>query len=501
MGRRGLQLLLTIALLAGASLAGYSGGVTTSAAPTAGNDWTRYLGGPTSSGFNNETIITPTNAALLKAKPGWPVQTPNGAVISTQPIVANGLVYYGAWDGYEHAVPLSGGHDAWATNLGKADSAECGTVGVASTGTVVSMNVGGATSVLFVGGGGTGVGGNAADMYALDALTGRILWQTPLGAFPNNFMWSSPVVYTYTAPDGSTGTSVYQGVSALGDCPLVQGKVVQLDAVTGQVQHVFNVVPDGCLGGSVWGSPTIDPSDGSVYVATGNPDQCSSPETYAYALLKLRASDLSLLDYWSVPPAEQFEDVDFGGTPTLFTGTVTPAGLRRPLIGLVNKNGTYYVFDRNHLSAGPVARLKAADDPITCGSACPEGVVSVAPSAWDGTNVYVGGITITIKGVQYQGSLTAWNPNNFSKPVWQDGLTQGHVIAAVMSTPGLVVVGAGSTIIVARSSDGTILFMGRIASITAKNPPFFWGAPTISHGVLYEGDTNAVVHAYSVLGQ
>ena len=71
-----------------------------------------------------------------------------------------------------------------------------------------------------------------------------------------------------------------------------------------------------------------------------------------------------------MPLSEQFEDVDFGATPTLFRGTVTPTGATRNLVGAVNKNGTYYVFDRSNLHAGPVARLKSADNPKVCGSAC-----------------------------------------------------------------------------------------------------------------------------------
>jgi len=498
MGRRAIQLAVVASVMVVASLASYRYTSVGVHAAAGGNDWTRYLAGPQSSGFTSEAIITPTNAAVLKARSGWPVHETGGPVISTQPIVANGYVYFGAWDGYMHAIPVGGNHDKWATFLGRADSTVCGTVGIASTATVVPMQIGSATSVLFVGAGGTRAGGDAADMFALNAATGQVLWRTPLGPFPNNFMWSSPVVYT---PQGAPSASVYQGVSALGDCPLVQGKVVKLDAVTGAVQSEFDVVPNGCIGGSVWGSPTVDPSDDSIYVTTGNPDSCPQPEPYTYAIVKLRASDLSLVDYWSVPPSEQFEDVDFGATPTLFTGTVTPTGARRQLVGAVNKNGTYYVFDRSNLHAGPVARLKAADNPRVCGSACPEGVVSVAPSAWDGSTLYVGGITITLKGIQYPGSITAWNPNNLLAPVWQKGLLQGHVLAAVTAAPGLVVVEAGSSLLVVRSSDGTILFTGRANGFTSKNPAIFWGPATISHGVLYEGDTHGYMYAYSMLGK
>ena len=47
-------------------------------------------------------------------------------------------------------------------------------------------------------------------------------------------------------------------------------------------------------------------------------------------------------------------DNDFGTLPLLFTGTVTPGGPEMQLLGAINKNGTYYVFNRNDLAAGPI---------------------------------------------------------------------------------------------------------------------------------------------------
>src|SRR5256885_800602 len=122
--------------------------------------------------------------------------------------------------------------------------------------------------VLYVGGGGnvdaagTMVAGGTAQLFALDALTGRVLWHTSLGASPDHFIWSSPAFYR---------GSVYVGVSAFADCPLIQGRLVQLDASTGRVQHTADMVPDGCTGGSIRGSPTAHEAAGPPYVATGHP--------------------------------------------------------------------------------------------------------------------------------------------------------------------------------------------------------------------------------------
>lgn len=464
----------------------------------AGNDWVKYLGDNSGSGFTSETLITPDNASSLRLARGWPLKHDG---MSTQPVVANDLVYWGSNDGYEYAVPMVGASTTgWATYLGHTDG-ECGSGGVAGTGAAASVTLPGqssASALFFVGGGGNDpVGGGQAQFYALDALTGAIIWRTALGRAPETFIWSSPAVYSYQE-SGVTKTSVYVGVSSFSDCPLVQGKVVQLDVATGAVQYTFDVVPDGCLGGSVWGSPTIGINDRALYVATGNGGSCSADEPYTVALLKLRATDLSLLDKWQIPSEEQdYEDSDFGSAPTLFDGTIGSGRPMRPLVGIANKNGLYYVFDRGNIGAGPVARLEIAEG----GSDPEDGDGSIAPSAFDGTRLYVAGGTTTIGGVSYRGSVRAWNPNDLRAPLWERGIDDGPVLGAVTAAPGLVAVGAGRYITVLRADNGGVLLHVGDSSVGPASPAAatFWGAPSIAHGTLYEGDAAGFVYAYTSL--
>src|SRR5207245_11153293 len=106
----------------------------------------------------------------------------------------------------------------------------------------------------------------SAQVFVLDVSSGDVLLRTVVGSSPDQFMWSSPAVLR---------CFVYIGVSAFAVCPLIQGRLVQLDASTGQIQHTADMVPSGCIGASIWGSPTIDEPAGAVYVATGNPEPCS----------------------------------------------------------------------------------------------------------------------------------------------------------------------------------------------------------------------------------
>jgi len=388
---------------------------------------------------------------------------PGNARVFSQPIVADGLIYWGSGDGIEHATNLHG-KPVWAVNLG-ASHAECDNdaddkTGVIDTATVSSIMLGGKrTLVLFVGGG-------DARFYALNALTGAIIWTRLLGTPPATFLWSSPTVY-----DGK----VYEGVSSLADCPLVQGKLVQLDASTGAITHTFDTVPKGCQGGSIWSSPTLDTAAGTLYVSTGNPGPCSRAEPYAPAIVKLRVSDLAVLASWQVPQNDQIGDSDFGATPTLFTATI--AGVKKQLVGMVNKNGTYYAFDRTAIGHGPVWTVKAG------------GVNTVAPSTWDGSSLYLGGRETTLQGKKCDGTFEALNPATGAM-LWQRCLSDGSDVGAITLVPGVATVPAGGAFLAIATEDGQTLF--RYSNTQAR----FLGPASVSNGMLYIGSYTGGLYAF-----
>jgi outer membrane protein assembly factor BamB len=420
-------------------------------APATTGDWTTYMGSDGRTGYNSaETTITKKTAPNLKIK--W-THSANGSVY-TQPIVSNGLVYWGTRDGYEHATDLNGNF-VWATNLGTTSS-QCqqDVTGVVSSPTVSSAVIGGKTTpVLYVGGGN-------AHMYALNATTGAVIWSTSLGSSPSHFLWSSPAVYN---------GNVYEGVASLDDCPLVQGQLVEMNGVTGAIEHTFNTVPNGCIGGGVWASPTIDESTGLVYIATGNGGSCGSAEPYAEALIKLNASDLSYESSWQVPSTEQVFDGDFGATPTLFTATIN--GTFHNMVGLENKNDYFYAFDRSNIHTGPLWSTQIA---------CSTCTGSQVPAAWDGTTLYVGSHNATINGQTCAGSLNALNPATGAF-IWRHCMADGELYAAVMVVKGVAVIGEGPYIVAVNTKTGNTLF--RYENTSDK----FVGAGTISNGVLYFG--------------
>ncbi|MDQ6660594.1 MAG: PQQ-binding-like beta-propeller repeat protein, partial [Chloroflexota bacterium] len=306
-----------------------------SPAHAASGDWPMFLSNNERTGYNSaETTINTTTVKNLQLKRTFST----GSQITAQPIEANGQVYWGSWDGNEYAADTAG-NKLWTASIG-GQTPNCShsqTFGVASTPAVTDVTINGKkTTVVFIGGKDTKQ--NVASLYALNAATGAVIWETPLSSSTGSFSWASPAVYN---------GSVYMGLSSYDDCPLVRGALIQLDAVTGTIQNTFYVVPNGCLGGSIWSSPTIDEANGTLYITTGNNGMCSTTETSVQAIIKLNVSNLSFIDSWQVPASQHGVDSDFGATPTLFTATY--GGSSHDMVGAVNKNGTYYAFDRTSL--------------------------------------------------------------------------------------------------------------------------------------------------------
>lgn len=439
-------------------------------APTAlaaKKDWPTYLHDNTHDGYNSaETVINSSTAPNLKLK--WTHSARGG--ISTQAVEANNLVYWGSWDGYEHATTLSGGF-AWAANLGQTTDNQCNpvTVGVASTATIATVSINGvSTSVDFVGGGN-------ANFYALNAMNGKVIWHTPLGSSPSHFIWSSPTIYN---------GSIYIGMASYGDCPLVQGQVIMMNASTGAIQHVFNTVPNGCVGVGVWGGVTIDPATGWLFFVTGNGGACGSAEPYAESMIKLHAGDLSYVTSWQIPPSQQHFDTDFGTTPTFFTATIN--GTATPMVGVGNKNGIYYAFNRSLIHTGPVW-----EDTIAVGGACPQcGDGIIAPSAFDGQTLYIAGGKTTINGASCAGGLRAVNPANGSY-IWEHCMTGGPILGAVTVVPGVVAITEGTYLIVVNAKTSATLFRYH----DTNSNSLFYASPSISNGVLYVGNMDNNLYA------
>lgn len=428
-----------------------------------------YLFNLAHTGFNSkEKTINAGNVGTLAPK--WVI--PGDETISSQAIATNGLLYWGSWDGLEHATDPATGVDVWTTNLGEETKEDCTPphLGVASTATVTSVVINHvATKVLYVGGG-------DGSYYALDANTGKVIWSRSFGSPSNGyFMWSSPSFYR---------KSVFIGVSSIGDCPLIPGEIVKLNATTGAVEAKFDTTPPGCPGAGPWTSPTIDKATGTLYVNTGTDGGffCGQAEPYAQALLEL-TPQLELLGSWKPPPAQQVIDGDFGSTPTLFSAKI--GGVRRLLVGASNKNGIFYALERGHVSQGPVwesERISTETD-------------TIATSAWDGARLYVAGHFTEIQGKECEASIRAINTATGAF-VWSDCLSGGAAEAAVTALRGVVLEPIGSILYGLASKTGQVLFQFQDTSFH-----WFFSPATVSEGALYIGNSDGKMFKFTLGGK
>jgi outer membrane protein assembly factor BamB len=446
------------------------------AAHAVARDWTTFLGSNARTGYDAaETTINATTAPNLKLH--WTFSNPGHAQITAEVMAANGLLYWGSWDGVLHASDPATGNDVWKTSLGtRPGGCSHNPKGVISSVTVATVPINGtATSVVFVGSG-------PATLYALDALKGTIIWQTILSSDPASFLYSSTAIYQ---------GSIYIGVASTGDCPLVQAEVARLDASTGQIQNTFKTVPDGgCLGASIWGTLAIDEQTGMIYFGTGNVEHksCTLPMPLEDSVIQLNASNLSLVAFWRLPKAVRGGDTDYGSNPTLFQATIN--GVTHAMVGIVNKNGYYYALDRTNIAAGPLWSVR-----ISVGGPAPAKNAPIAAGAFDGTNLYVAGSLTTVDDPHCSsspGSLLSLDPNTGAIH-WEDCLASA-VLAPVIAVPGLLVVGTGNTMIVVDSSTGQTLYSYQDTLLKG----FFWGAAMISNGVLYEGSRSGTMFAFGL---
>ena len=382
-----------------------------------GGNFPTYLGSiqRTDNASEGGGILNPTNTPSLQRL--WHFGT--GATIATQPIVANGIVYFGSWDGYEYALYATNGTLRWKTFLGlESPNPSCGmgSLGITSTATY-------AGAYLFVNGG-------TPTLFVLNSSTGKMLWNLGLGgpAPAGYYLWSSPLVY---------GSEAYVGISSECDGPLVPAGLAEISTKTHHVVSFFNSSVPNPNGSSIWGSPSLNVSSNTIYVTTGNAYRKLS-STYGESLISLNASTLQVEHSWSVPLVQRVADSDFGSTPTLFTPKGGPA-----MVAAINKNGYLYVWYQSNLT------LKWSDQVST--------ETSITSAAFAANRLYVYSPSTVINGIAYNASIRAINPLTGAY-LWQVGLGRHFVgYSAPIWFNGMLFVAANTQLLVLNSANGDIL--------------------------------------------
>jgi PQQ-dependent dehydrogenase (methanol/ethanol family) len=214
-------------------------------------------------------------------RPAWIFQTEVKDTMETSPIVVNGIMYATTAFSHAYAIDAKTGEQIWhyKHNLGPIVNVCCGpnNRGVAVSGDRVYM------------------GTLDAKLVALDAKTGKLLWETQL-ADPEQG-------YSETMAPTAVENMVLIGTN--GGEYGIRGFVKALNAETGEVMWTFNTIPEdsqgvwathdatgrdmlrdieaekaayeangdpfATLGGGVWQNPAVDLETRRIYFVVGNP--------------------------------------------------------------------------------------------------------------------------------------------------------------------------------------------------------------------------------------
>ena len=106
-------------------------------------------------------------------------------------------------------------------------------------------------------------------------------------------------------------------------------------------------MPNKQTGAPVWSSVAIDAATNTVFATTGNPGSgTTTGQPLSNSVVALDATTLAVKDHWQIPASGEVPDSDFGATPFLYDVNGVS------YIGALNKNGVFYVLNRNNLSGG-----------------------------------------------------------------------------------------------------------------------------------------------------
>lgn len=465
---------------------------------TQADDWPMYMANPSRNSWSGSLSgIGAAHGSSLR--PLWITST--GHIIVAQPVVAGGAVYVGNWNEGVNFFKLDAqsGATIWGANLGYRNvGSDCDppAAGVSSSAAIYSNTV-------YVGGGDNW-------FYALNAADGSIRWRfntafTASDDYTGNYNWAAPLIYK---------GAVYVGVAALADCPMVQGRLLKLDANTGALLAMFKFVPDGHLGATIWTSPAFDPATNTILVTTGNHNSAATDndQPYAEAVVQLDPDLTKVIASWRVPDTDRRSDTDWGGTLDVFSSG------GHSYAATVSKNGKLYIFDTSKIAAGPITTIQvsAPNDCPQCGAgdlSSPafdpaSGILYIAGPRVKLNDTYVGGTVGAIKPPAADflwRSVTALDPHppksvqDICEPDKDPACprTPGVIIAPAIGANGVVAVNTSWETQLRDATSGQLLYSSKVVTDTAQNWQVIYGGSAFAEGRMYLPVTTGKLYAYA----
>jgi polyvinyl alcohol dehydrogenase (cytochrome) len=287
-------------------------------------EWPLYGNDVAGTRFTANSPIWSETANLLEL--AW--RAPIGAAISATPVIANGLVVVGAYDGAVRAFSAADGTAVWTYETGAAVPEPLLGISIGVTGSAAIVD-----GVVYV-------GDATGKLHAISAETGEDIWTMAPDDQPAASVWSSPVI--------ANGV-LYTGIASVAKEVGFRGVVVAVDTATGATIWEHFVTPEGTDGGGVFGVPALDLERGLLVVGTQNAytaDNADSGDVMSMIALDLATGEL-VWSFSGVPAdgsATVADDIAFSASPNLFTVQID--GADRDVVGVGQKSGIYHLLDR-----------------------------------------------------------------------------------------------------------------------------------------------------------
>ena len=450
-----------------------------------------------------------TAAQVPRLKLKWAFGYPAGESANGQPTVAGGRVFVGGDNGFVYSLDAATGCVYWSFENGSIVR------NALTIGPITGQ--GSARYAAYFGDG-------HANVFALDAQDGRLLWKTKVD--PHFVARITAGVKLYNGKLFVPVSSSEEFSSGHRDYPCCtsRGSVVALDANTGKQIWKTWVVPDepkpyktqsnGVIlyrpaGGAVWNSPTIDPVRNAVYFGTGDATTAPSPRT-TDGVMAVNINTGELL--WSYQahendvfmggctlptrgdacPSPNGPDLDIGNSPILKT---LPNGKRVLITG--TKTGEVFGLDPDNNGA-LVFRVSATGAPAT-------GARGAGSIVWGGAvddrHVYYGVSGIGLTALRPASGERVWV---FTPPAPAGG-RGGLLGAAPTAIPGVVFEGASNGMLYAvAAADGKQLWEFNTAQefetvnkVTAHGGAITSTGAVIAGGMVFVGSGYAISNGAS----
>jgi len=245
-------------------------GLCSSPAKLAGPHWNSWGVDLDNSRFQpaDQAGLTASQVPNLKLK--WAFGFPGGFAAYSQPTVLGGRVFVGGPLGQVYSLDAATGCTRWRFQ--------------ADAGVRTAVTIGPGQLAYF--------GDLRANVYAVNALTGKLVWRARISPHPYARVTGTPRLYKGRLYVPVSSREEWLAASPLYQCCTFRGILAALDAVTGkEIWRTYTIpVPArptkkssagtqlwGPSGAGLWSSPTVDAERGLIYIGAGN--NYSDPET------------------------------------------------------------------------------------------------------------------------------------------------------------------------------------------------------------------------------